>query len=844
MSLRLLTLGSPRVFRGHDELVDLPAQRLRFALLVYLAVEGVVARELVLSLFWPDRDAARARHALRQMLYELRQLLGEDWVEVTRDRIVVRAEIDAVAFERAAADDRVEDALALYGGPFMDGFVLENHAFEGWLDRQRAHLGRRHRRLCRDRIVTLLAAGDVEAALRVAQRWVDLDPLEDEASHTLIRCLALTGQRLAALQYYETYERQLAAELQVEPLDETRALVERIRAGDVIDPADGVVATGPAPGSPVDDATAANVPVPGAGMPSSQPPAGVPSQPPAAVPSQPQHAALTPAGPAATAASRAVSSQPPSPSRRRETWTRGLVAAAVAIAVLTVGALAYRGDRPNRPVATTTRVLVLPFADRSQDSSLVGLAGVLTEELTRNLSLSRPLDVISSSGVTSLREHGVSADSLRRLLRADYLVNGSVSLSADSVRVAVELLDGRTGSLIRSEVLERPIAQSRVLVSDVIERTAIFLRREVGNQVEVRRVRAEAGNDEAWRLVLEAHAVQDRLTRLFRHGDFAGILRVMDHADSLLVRAGELDRRWSEPLIIRGWIMERRALISGLTAPADTASKRKLLEAARSLGDRAAEREPQEARAYELRGAVLHQLAQLRGVPRDSARARLAAAERELRRATELDPHGPSAHRRRAELLFTAGSYAAAKNAAERAWEIDRYVTEAGQVITLLFATSIELNEDADARRWCAEGRRTLAQQPPFVYCLFALHAWADGVPPDPRLLRHELQQLDTTKVMAQTDLRMRLELMLAAVHARAGQHDSARAILRRTPTNASPNQWLRAAVHTALGDDATALSLLAEYIADGDLASERVARSRPFHRFHGRPEYERLFAM
>ncbi|CAN5826533.1 hypothetical protein BH23GEM9_BH23GEM9_35970 [soil metagenome] len=193
MSLRLMTLGPPRVFLGDRELADLPAQRLRFALLVYLAVEGDVSRESVLTMFWPDRDGPRARHALRQMLYELRQFLGEGWIDVSRDRIVVGAATDAAAFEAAVSGHRRDEALKLYGGAFLEGFALDNRTFEGWVERQRAHLGRSHRRLRREHIVERLSAGDAEGALQAAQQWVALDPLEDEASHALIGCLALTG---------------------------------------------------------------------------------------------------------------------------------------------------------------------------------------------------------------------------------------------------------------------------------------------------------------------------------------------------------------------------------------------------------------------------------------------------------------------------------------------------------------------------------------------------------------------------------------------------------------------------------------------------------------------------
>ncbi|NIP78629.1 MAG: hypothetical protein GWM90_05255, partial [Gemmatimonadetes bacterium] len=66
------------------------------------------------------------RRALRQILYHLRQALGEG-VIVTGGRSGIgvdpeRLWCDAVALERAVVEDRLADAVRLYAGEFMPGF--------------------------------------------------------------------------------------------------------------------------------------------------------------------------------------------------------------------------------------------------------------------------------------------------------------------------------------------------------------------------------------------------------------------------------------------------------------------------------------------------------------------------------------------------------------------------------------------------------------------------------------------------------------------------------------------------------------------------------------------------
>lgn len=232
MSIRLVTLGPPRCFIA-ETLTDLPAQKHRFALLLYLAMQRRVARESVAAVFWPEKDEDRARHTLSQTLYELRRALGEDWLVAQADPLEVteRVEVDATRFERLVAKGELASALDLYHGDFLDGFHLKgSNAFESWVEGRRRELKRLHHRASRDHIGALLERQRLGEALEYANRWVALDPLDDEANHSLIQVLALSGRRVEAITHYESYETNLRTELDVAPLDETRALIQQLRA--------------------------------------------------------------------------------------------------------------------------------------------------------------------------------------------------------------------------------------------------------------------------------------------------------------------------------------------------------------------------------------------------------------------------------------------------------------------------------------------------------------------------------------------------------------------------------------------------------------------------------------
>jgi DNA-binding SARP family transcriptional activator len=95
--LTLTFLGS---FQASVDGAPLRVQSTRLhALLAYLALESARAhtREALSALFWPDEPDQVAKQNLRQALYQLRQLLGEQteqFLLITRDMVQFNASSD------------------------------------------------------------------------------------------------------------------------------------------------------------------------------------------------------------------------------------------------------------------------------------------------------------------------------------------------------------------------------------------------------------------------------------------------------------------------------------------------------------------------------------------------------------------------------------------------------------------------------------------------------------------------------------------------------------------------------------------------------------------------------
>lgn len=228
------------------------------ALLAYLAVEAAHPhrRETLAGLLWPERSERLAHRSLSQALFKLRQAIGDPTVEppfllITPPTLQLNPAsdhwLDVTAFTGllaacqthphyqletcAACMARLQQAVALYRGPFLDGFsVGDSPAFEEWLvlTRERLH------RLVYEAHGHLAAYFErhetVEQALHHARQQAELEPWREEVHRQLMRLLAVSGQRGAALAQYESCRHLLATELGLVPEAETLALFEQIRA--------------------------------------------------------------------------------------------------------------------------------------------------------------------------------------------------------------------------------------------------------------------------------------------------------------------------------------------------------------------------------------------------------------------------------------------------------------------------------------------------------------------------------------------------------------------------------------------------------------------------------------
>ncbi len=244
--LEIRTLGGFSLSLDGRVIQDMGSRKAE-ALLVYLAVEGGLHNRSVLaSLLWPECSQVQAATSLRVALTVLRRHLA-DHLDITRETARIkpgaRLYLDLVDLQEKLASGKIEQAIEIYQGDFLQGFHLHDAAgFEEWArweaDRARSPL----LKALHTAADTAMTDGEYVCGIGYLHRLLELDPLDESAHEKCMLLLALDGQRGAALAQYERCRVIFKEELDAPPSLDVERLYQKILRGEKL--------TAPAPVMP------------------------------------------------------------------------------------------------------------------------------------------------------------------------------------------------------------------------------------------------------------------------------------------------------------------------------------------------------------------------------------------------------------------------------------------------------------------------------------------------------------------------------------------------------------------------------------------------------------------
>ncbi len=208
--IHLHTLGDTLITVGEKEVR--PSAPHVFAALLYLSVERGrrVPRAALRELFFPESDERSGSHSVRQLLYKLRQLGAP-----------VHADDSSVALVEEVIDDTSESALATAGTISLRAGLLPFYApqvsdgFSRWLQSVRDQRATRIVRVLLKRLKESYEAGSLEEALDLSTAVLSHDPLNEEATLTRAKALAVGGHKLKAVELLDAYSKDVRVDIRL-----------------------------------------------------------------------------------------------------------------------------------------------------------------------------------------------------------------------------------------------------------------------------------------------------------------------------------------------------------------------------------------------------------------------------------------------------------------------------------------------------------------------------------------------------------------------------------------------------------------------------------------------------
>lgn len=204
------------------------------------------SKDMIIDTFWGEADfdvveknfhptvshirkALNSKQPLKQNFLLYRDgdyLLNQDFsyfIDTEEfDRLVTESESARRAGQHERYLELYEQAIALYGGDFMQG------TYDEWVEEQRAYYREQYLRMLEALAFAAQKAEDWTRALHLSQQILKDDPFREDVHCLIMRAHAGLGNRVAVKDQYETLRRLLRKELGVEPATETQKVLHQL----------------------------------------------------------------------------------------------------------------------------------------------------------------------------------------------------------------------------------------------------------------------------------------------------------------------------------------------------------------------------------------------------------------------------------------------------------------------------------------------------------------------------------------------------------------------------------------------------------------------------------------
>ena len=288
---------------------------------------------------------------------------------------------------------------------------------------------------------------------------------------------------------------------------------------------------------------------------------------------------------------------------------------------------------------------VLPLEDVTSDPSKDYISEGMTEDLTTKLSKLQNLKVISHTSVMQYKQTHKTLPQIARELNVDAIVEGAVQLSGNHVRITAQLVDAATDQHLWAQTYDRELKDVLALQSEVTQ--------DIAKQIAL-----ELTPQQQQRLASDVHQVNPEAYQDYWIGRY-----YWNQRPNGLAKAGQyfqqaIQKETNYALAYSG-LSDYFAFLTLIGGP-EILPPSQAMAKAKEAAVKAVQLDDSSAEAHASNGHVLH-----------NYDWDWNGAERELKRAIELNPNYAPAHHWYAHLLMQEGRTQEALDEAQRALQLD-----------------------------------------------------------------------------------------------------------------------------------------------------------------------------
>lgn len=338
----------------------------------------------------------------------------------------------------------------------------------------------------------------------------------------------------------------------------------------------------------------------------------------------------------------------PRPSRKVAPWRW---ASLIGIAVLLIAALgAYLYSLRSRAVQAPpvrSMLAVLPFENLTGDPDQDYFSDGLTEEMISQLGNLDPshLGVIARTSVMHYKHSDEPLDRIGRELGVQYALEGSVRRDSNRVRVTAQLIQIKDQSHIWARQYDRDLSNLLALQAEIAEEIAAQIQLTLGDHHRVDASRQSSLGPQAY----EAYDLYLKGRFFWNKRTVQGLQQANEYFQQAIAKDPGYSRAYTG-------LADSYTLLGGYSTTPPT----EFMPKARAAALKALELDPELAEAHTSLALIT-----------ENFDYDWETAEKEYRRAIELNPNYATAHHWYAEFLSLQGRFPEALAESERARELD-----------------------------------------------------------------------------------------------------------------------------------------------------------------------------